>query len=157
MKQSQYRYKLGNCLACNKFMDSVTGPAGGVPNGSIMICAYCSHVMQWNGKKFIELSPEIMEEIKDMPDLKEALTRAKLFQAWKQKTKVHVIVLEPLEPEICEECGQFDECRPYGRRKANGIRKWVCFPCARKDEAELQKAFDERMEGKNPTFPGEGQ
>jgi hypothetical protein len=84
---------------------------------------------------------------------------SKLFQNFKKgiKPKISVIHLTPLEPEICEDCGKKDELRPYGKRKANGVRQWVCFPCARKDEAELHRAFEERIEGKNPvTFPGEG-
>jgi hypothetical protein len=61
-----------------------------------------------------------------------------------------VIVVEPLPPEICEECGKLEELRPYGRKKENGVRKWVCFDCAAKDPAERDRAFDERIDGTNP-------
>ena len=58
-----------------------------------------------------------------------------------------IIVLETLPPEKCEDCGNLDELRPYGKRKANGARMWVCFDCAAKDPAERDRAFDERFRG----------
>jgi hypothetical protein len=157
LKDPSRKFNAGFCLACNAPMTGITGPAGGVPDGAVMICAICSHAMQWDGTKVIELTPELMEELKLDESFKKAAMMARLFQEFKKGNRPKVIMLEPLEPEKCEECGKIDECRPYGKRKANGVRKWVCFSCARKDEKELSRAFDERMEGKNPTFPGEGQ
>jgi hypothetical protein len=58
-----------------------------------------------------------------------------------------VIVIEPMPPEICEACGKLDELRPYGKRKANGARLWVCFDCGMKDRAEVERALDERFRG----------
>lgn len=57
------------------------------------------------------------------------------------------IVIEELPPEKCESCGQMDELRPYGARKANGARMWICFDCGMKDTAERDKAFQERLDG----------
>ena len=66
-----------------------------------------------------------------------------------------MIIIEDLPPEICQDCGKLDELRPYGKRKPDGTRMWVCFDCAMKDEAEAKKAFTERLDGDNPVTPGE--
>jgi hypothetical protein len=60
-----------------------------------------------------------------------------------------VVFVEELPPEICEACGRLDELRPYGKRQANGVRLWLCFDCAMKDEAEAARAFAERFTGEN--------
>ena len=90
-----------------------------------------------------------MTEVSADPDVAQilAFTRALRGLPW---IPDRVIMLEPREPEVCEDCGKLDELRPYGHKKADGKRKWVCFPCAQKDEAELDRAFNERMEGENP-------
>ena len=59
------------------------------------------------------------------------------------------VVIEELPPEICEGCGKLDELRPYGKRKENGARMWVCFDCAMLDEPEAARAFEERFTGEN--------
>ena len=59
------------------------------------------------------------------------------------------VVIEELPPEICEACGKLDELRPYGKRKENGARMWLCFDCAMKDPAEAERAFGERFTGEN--------
>jgi hypothetical protein len=56
------------------------------------------------------------------------------------------IVIEELPPEICQQCGNLDELRPYGKRQPNGARLWVCFDGAMQDEGEAQRAFVERLE-----------
>jgi len=38
------------------------------------------------------------------------------------------------EPEVCEMCGEVDECRPYGPNDEN-----ICFNCAMKDEDTTQR------------------
>jgi hypothetical protein len=60
-----------------------------------------------------------------------------------------VIIGEPMPDEVCEDCGKVEELRPYGKRKANGARTWVCFDCAAKDPAERDRAFSERFTGEN--------
>jgi Zn-finger protein len=60
----------------------------------------------------------------------------------------NVVVLRELEPDICENCGKNDELRPYGKRKENGHRMWVCYDCGMLDKEEATKAFHERLEGK---------
>jgi hypothetical protein len=55
-----------------------------------------------------------------------------------------VIIGHPVEtiPAKCEDCGQMDELRPYGRNGAN-----VCFDCAMKDEANAAEMFRRQVEG----------
>lgn len=166
------RFGQGACLHCGAPLTGITGPAGHTPEkGSIMVCAYCHYVMEWSGESFVELSAEAMKEIDCEPALQEALAATRAFKASQENgplvigtndpqraieyikginPDIKVIVLEDLPPEICEDCGQLQELRPYGLRKPNGARKWVCMPCAEKNPAELSRAWDERMEGTNP-------
>jgi hypothetical protein len=53
--------------------------------------------------------------------------------------------IEELPPEICQQCGKVAELRPYGERQENGARLWICFECGMKDEAETDRAIDERF------------
>ena len=119
-----------------------------------MVCADCSYIMEWDGSKLIELTDAAMKELEadseDDVGLKRALKATKLYQAMRDKKPIKIIILEDLQPEVCEECGQLQELRPYGVRKPNGVRKWVCMDCAKKNPREMDRAFDERMEGKNP-------
>lgn len=151
---STYRYDQGPCLNCGKLLNGLTGPSARPSEGDIMMCTECSYVMEWDGKGFRELSPALMVELADHPELHKGLAVTKALQELKAQgtlpQNVRVVVLEPLPPQICEECGDMHECRPYGLRKPDGERKWVCMPCAEKNPAELSKAFDERMEGDNP-------
>jgi DNA-directed RNA polymerase subunit RPC12/RpoP len=144
------RFKQGACLHCGKELDGISGPKGHDPQkGSIMVCGYCSYVMEWGGEGFAELSEAAMKELETEPDLKQALARTRAFRA-ALKGEVKVLVLEELPPEICQDCGKLKELRPYGKKQANGVRQWVCKACAEKDPAEMERAFEERMEGKNP-------
>jgi hypothetical protein len=143
------RFNSGACLNCGMPLTGVTGPARGPQKGSLMVCGSCGYVMEWDGEKNVECSAELMAEASQDPEVAKifAVTRALRDLPF---TPERVIMLEPREPEICEDCGKLDELRPYGHKKEDGKRKWVCFPCAHKDEAELMRAFDERMEGENP-------
>jgi hypothetical protein len=143
------RFNSGACLHCGQPLTGVTGPVSGPVKGSLMVCGGCGYVMEWDGEKNVELSAETMAEASQDPEVDKilAVTRALRDLPF---TPQRVIMFEGREPEICEDCGQLEELRPYGHKKADGKRKWVCFPCAHKDEAELSRAFDERMEGENP-------
>lgn len=59
----------------------------------------------------------------------------------------NVVVIRELEPDVCENCGKTDELRPYGLRKENGNRMWVCYDCGMQNKEEATKAFMERLEG----------
>jgi hypothetical protein len=52
------------------------------------------------------------------------------------------LVVEVERDGKCEDCGQVDELRPYGKNGAN-----VCFDCAMKDEANAREMFIKRFGG----------
>jgi hypothetical protein len=143
------RFNSGNCLHCNSPLTGITGPAARPDKGSLMVCGGCGYAMEWDGEKNAELSSETMTELSNDPRYDRMLAVTRILRQL-PVTPERVIMLEGREPEICEDCGKLEELRPYGHKKPDGNRKWVCFPCAQKDEAELSRAFDERMEGKNP-------
>jgi hypothetical protein len=143
------RFNSGACLHCGEPLTGVTGPAEGPTKGALMVCGSCAYVMEWDGEKNVELSAETMAEASADPDVEKILAVTRALREL-PVAPTRVIMLEPLAPAICEDCGKLEELRPYGHKKADGKRKWVCFPCAKKDEAELSRAFDERMEGTNP-------
>ena len=59
-----------------------------------------------------------------------------------KKTGINIMLSDEGTPAKCEMCGKLEELRPYG---PNGER--VCFDCAMKDEAAMQKKFYERLKG----------
>jgi hypothetical protein len=60
----------GVCLNCGAEMSGITGPAGAPPaGGSIMVCAYCSHIMEWTGEALAELSDEAIQAIAGDPEV----------------------------------------------------------------------------------------
>lgn len=149
------RFEVGKCLQCGRHMDGISGQEIDPYPGAIMLCADCSYVMEWDGAKLVELSEKAMkdlaEDVGDENGLKAAIALTRAYQAWrKDPKKVRVLVLEPLPPEVCQACGKLEELRPYGKRQPNGVRQWVCMACAMKDPDEMERAFDERIEGKNP-------
>lgn len=64
------KFKMGRCLNCRAPMSGLSGPKGAPKPGSVMVCAYCSHVMEWNGKKLAPLSDEAIGDIAGDPDLR---------------------------------------------------------------------------------------
>lgn len=46
----------------------------------------------------------------------------------------NVIIIEPEEPQQCDDCGKIDELRPYGKGG-----KCICHSCAMKDEEGTEK------------------
>lgn len=143
-----YRFKQGKCLHCGITLNGLTGPRGGPTKGALMVCAKCSYVMEWDGDGFVELSAETMKEASEDPDVAQLLAVTRALRAL-PRIPDRVIMLEPREPQPCEVCGTIKECRPYGK-KVDGKRQWVCFDCGLKDPAEMERAFKERLDGKNP-------
>ena len=47
------------------------------------------------------------------------------------------------DDSVCELCGAFEECRPYGPGGSS-----VCFSCGMKDEPAAIRAFSLRVLGK---------
>jgi hypothetical protein len=48
-------------------------------------------------------------------------------------------------PDICEQCGAFEELRPYGK---DGKR--ICFKCAEKDPNTTEREMNKRLFGDDP-------
>lgn len=53
----------------------------------------------------------------------------------------NLVVIAEQPPAKCEDCGAFDELRPYGPKGEN-----VCFDCAMKDQAAMHRGFDKLSE-----------
>jgi DNA-directed RNA polymerase subunit RPC12/RpoP len=66
----QARLDQGRCLNCGKGLDAVTSLEDSMPKqGSIMVCTYCGHLMEWTGERLAELSDEAIEEMAGDKDL----------------------------------------------------------------------------------------
>jgi hypothetical protein len=146
---STTRFNAGACLHCNEPLTAITGPAERPITGALMFCGACGYAMEWDGEKNVEVSEAAMAEFSNDPRYDRLLAITRLLRDL-PVTPQRVIMFEPREPEICEECGKLEELRPYGKKKPDGKRMWVCFDCADKDPAERDRAFDERMKGENP-------
>ena len=140
------RFTQGACLHCGKSLDGATGPKGGPTKGSLMVCAECGYVMEWDGEKMAELTADMITELSEDPEYMQILAVTRALRGL-STIPDRVIFLEPREPEICELCGRLEELRPYGKKGDDGKRQWVCFECAQKDPKTLGEAFDERMRG----------
>jgi hypothetical protein len=148
------------CLKCRATLplqSAVDGSDSTPKPGDIAVCFECGEAMIFEGVSFRLPTPEEFGEMLDDPDFVVAMAAVALKKSTvKEPVAIvfgdsgHATVLAAEPDEICEMCGKLDECRSYGPRKADGVRMRVCFPCAHKDEAELRRAFDERIEGRNP-------
>ena len=70
----QARLDQGRCLNCGKGLDAVTSLEDRMPKqGSIMVCTYCGHLMEWTGERLAELSDEAIEEMAGDKDLLQAM------------------------------------------------------------------------------------
>lgn len=58
-------------------------------------------------------------------------------------------IVESEPPQICQLCGAFEECRPYG---PGG--KQICFTCMQKDEPLAQRQLRRRVQGLPPEPEG---
>lgn len=63
------KFQQGPCLNCQAPLTGITGDGGSPDPGAIMVCAYCSHVMEWDGKKLVALSDETIKDIAGDPDI----------------------------------------------------------------------------------------
>lgn len=52
----------------------------------------------------------------------------------------HITYIKPSDDK-CQECGQVEELRPYGKGG-----KFVCFDCMMKDEEEGKRQFSKLLE-----------
>jgi DNA-directed RNA polymerase subunit RPC12/RpoP len=78
------RFDMGNCLNCGAMLTGLTGPLDEPePQSSLMVCAYCGHIMEWGGKGkgFLELSDEAIRDAAGDPDILEAQELVRQFRA----------------------------------------------------------------------------
>ena len=146
------------CLKCGKALpdhDPIDGSDTKPYDGAVAICFECGEVMVFEGRGFRSPTPEEFQEFFADQDFVKAVTLVALkVSGAKDPTAVIIndkgvaTVIAPEPDETCEMCGEMKECRSYGPRKPDGVRMRVCFPCARKNEDELMRAFDERLEGR---------
>ena len=54
------------------------------------------------------------------------------------------LIISKENPQLCSDCGQKKELRPYGKNGA-----YVCFECAMKDEPTAKNQFRQRIIGKS--------
>jgi hypothetical protein len=147
------------CLKCGEplpLQKAVDGTSDTPKDGDVAICFECGEAMIYQGKGFRAPSAEEFTELLDDADFAKAMAAVALknlspenipaFVVFGESGHATVLATEP--DEKCEMCGNMDECRSYGPRKADGVRMRVCFRCARKDKAEMLRALDERIEGR---------
>ena len=73
--------KMGRCLNCRTRMGGITGPPTDPrPGECVMVCAYCGHIMEWNGKRLVNLSDETADAIAGDPDVLMAVGLAGAFR-----------------------------------------------------------------------------
>jgi hypothetical protein len=53
--------------------------------GDITVCLYCSHVMEWTGEKFSELSDEAIEDIAGDPEMLEVIKLTEAYRRWNKE------------------------------------------------------------------------
>jgi hypothetical protein len=126
-------------------------------DGDVAICFECGEAMIFQGVSFRYPTPEEFQELMRDEDFVKAMTAIAIKVSGAGDPAAVIItdqgvatVLAPGPDTICEMCGKLDETRPYGPRKPDGARMRICFPCAHKDEQETMRAFEERIEGRNP-------
>jgi len=80
------RVDQGPCLNCGRTLTAASARHDHAPaKGAIMVCAYCSHVMEWTGERLTELSDEALEAIAGDPELVGLVNVTGLFQRWLAK------------------------------------------------------------------------
>lgn len=74
------KFQMGRCLNCGAPLTGVTGPEGDPDPGCVMVCAYCSHVMEWDGAKLAPLSDEAIDDIAGDPDVRDVVELTGLYR-----------------------------------------------------------------------------
>jgi ribosomal protein L40E len=106
------RFQQGACLNCGAPLSGVTGDRDGVDPGSIMVCAYCSHVMEWTGERLAELSDEAIKGIAGDPDVLAVVEATAMFR-------------QAQPAAACKGCGA---SMPYGQMRCDKCGKPFVFP-----------------------------
>jgi hypothetical protein len=78
------RLDQGHCLNCGKPLTGAGALAtDATPSeGDIMVCLYCSHVMEWTGERLAELSDETIKEIAGAPQMLETIKFTSADRRW---------------------------------------------------------------------------
>jgi hypothetical protein len=103
------RLKQGHCLNCGHELTGISAPVAAQPSpGDVMVCGYCSHIMEWTGDKFVELSDEAVKEIAGDPDVLAAVDFAHHFQTNYPKDRCLGCGVGQAQPGRirCERCGR---------------------------------------------------
>jgi hypothetical protein len=106
------KFKMGRCVNCGAPLTGLTGPSGAPRAGAIMVCAYCSHVMEWSGRKLAPLSEAAIRDIGGDPDVLAAVElTGQLRKTFPQAA--------------CQGCGAPQD---YGRIRCDKCGKPLVFP-----------------------------
>ncbi len=78
-------FQQGLCLNCGTPLSATSAAHDRSPRkGSIMICLECSHVMEWDGARLIELSDEALNAIAGAPELVKTVETTGAFRRWRK-------------------------------------------------------------------------
>jgi hypothetical protein len=104
------RFKMGRCLNCGTKLSGITGPPGKPePATATMVCAYCGHIMEWDGKRLTELSDAVAGDVAGNPDVLAAVKLAGAFQREVGPFGAACAACKfpaPIGRIRCEKCGQ---------------------------------------------------
>jgi hypothetical protein len=106
------RFEQGQCLNCGAPLSGVTGHRDGVDPGSFMVCAYCSHIMEWTGERLAELNDEAIQAIAGDPEVLAIVETTAKFRQAQRAAK-------------CKGCGASN---PYGKIRCEQCSKPLVFP-----------------------------
>jgi hypothetical protein len=76
-----------DCLNCGKPITGVgvlTRDAPRLSEGDIMVCMYCSHIMEWKAGKLAKLSDEAIKDIAGDKDVMDAVAFSTAFQRFRK-------------------------------------------------------------------------
>lgn len=103
------RIKSGHCTNCGHQLTGIGAPFPDPPSpGDIMVCGYCSHIMEWTGETFAELSDEAMKDVAGDPGVLDAVKFAAAFQAHYPEDRCLGCGTGQVQPGRirCDKCGK---------------------------------------------------
>lgn len=79
-----HRIDICGCLNCGKPLTGAGAlDSDALPSvGDVMVCLYCSHVMEWTGDKLAELSDEAIKEMAADPEMLDTIKFTAAYQRW---------------------------------------------------------------------------
>lgn len=103
---STRKFNQGRCLNCNAELSGLTGPEGEPDAGSIMVCAYCSHIMEWTGDGFAELSDQAIKDIAGDPAVLAVAEFTALYRKAYPEAACKCGALHEYGAIVCRKCGK---------------------------------------------------